>query len=106
MVPNLGCWSARAAPRCRLFRILLESHRRQLRQELAGESRIDEEEQTLGGMIDHDQFVELVANALGFALWAGVLSLISAGGHTFAPGPFLAHSVWESVARLVATTVR
>jgi hypothetical protein len=48
----------------------------------------------------------LVANALGFALWSGVLSLITAGGHTFAPGPFLAHTVWESVARLVSTSVR
>ncbi len=48
----------------------------------------------------------IVANALGFALWAGVLSLITAGGHTFAPGPFLAHAVWESVARLVSTSVR
>ena len=48
----------------------------------------------------------LLANALGFALWAGVLSLLGAGGQPFAPGPFLAHSVWEAVARTAALAVR
>jgi hypothetical protein len=47
-----------------------------------------------------------VANALGFTVWASVLSLLGAGGQTFAPGPFLAHAVWESVARNLAHTLR
>lgn len=48
----------------------------------------------------------LLANALGFALWAGVLSLLGAGGQTYAPGPFLAHSVWETVVRTASQTIR
>lgn len=39
----------------------------------------------------------LVANALGFLLWAGMLSLLATGSQPLAPGPFLAESVWEAV---------
>ena len=48
----------------------------------------------------------LVANTLGFGLWAGVLSLLGARGDVYAPGPFLAHSVWEIVARLASQAAR
>ena len=48
----------------------------------------------------------VLANGLGFGLWAGVLSLLGARGDVYAPGPFLAHSVWEIVARLTSQAVR
>jgi hypothetical protein len=48
----------------------------------------------------------VLANGLGLGLWAGVLSLLGARGDVYAPGPFLAHSVWEIVARLASQAVR
>ncbi|MFA7296030.1 MAG: hypothetical protein WC211_02450 [Dehalococcoidia bacterium] len=49
----------------------------------------------------------VLANLLGLTLWAGVLSLLGSGGNVYAPGPFLAHSVWEFVAtRLASQAVR
>jgi hypothetical protein len=48
----------------------------------------------------------LVANLAGFALWAGVLSLLATGSHPLAPGPFLAESVWEALADRAAALIR
>ena len=39
-----------------------------------------------------------LANLAGFALWAGVLSLLTTASQPLAPGPFLAESVWEAIA--------
>ena len=46
-------------------RILLQPHRRQLRQDEVGEPVVDVEPQAGGGMIERQQLVELVANAFG-----------------------------------------
>ena len=46
-------------------RIVLEAHRRQLGQELIGEPGVDEEPQPGRRVVDRDQLVELVADALG-----------------------------------------
>ena len=46
-----------------------------------------------------------VANALGFLLWAGVLSLLATGSQPLAPGPFLAETVWEAVVQQAPTIV-
>jgi hypothetical protein len=46
-------------------RIVLESHRGQLGQELLGEAGVDEEPQAGGGVVDRDELVELVADAFG-----------------------------------------
>ena len=40
--------------------------------------------------------------AVEMAMW----SLLGARGDVYAPGPFLAHSVWEIVARLASQAVR
>ncbi len=41
--------------------------------------------------------VALVANLAGFGAWAGVMSILSTAQQTFAPGPFLAESLWDAV---------
>ena len=46
-------------------RVVLESHRRQLRQELVGETGVDQEPQSGRRVVDDHQLVELVADALG-----------------------------------------
>ena len=46
-------------------RVLLEPQRRQLGQELLGEPGVDEEPQPGRRVVDDDQLVELVADALG-----------------------------------------
>ena len=46
-------------------RILLEAHRRQLGEELVGQTGVDDEPQAGGRVVDHEQLVELVADALG-----------------------------------------
>lgn len=48
----------------------------------------------------------LLANAMGFALWALTLSLLSTGGQPLGPGPFLAESVWEAVSAFAPTVVQ
>lgn len=40
----------------------------------------------------------ILANLAGFAVWALVLSLLATGDNQFAPGPFLAESLWDLVA--------
>lgn len=40
----------------------------------------------------------ILANLAGFAVWAIVLSLLATGENQFAPGPFLAESLWDLVA--------
>ncbi len=42
--------------------------------------------------------VALLANLTGFAVWAGVMSVLSSAQQQLAPGPFLAESVWEAIA--------
>ncbi len=42
--------------------------------------------------------VALTANLAGFAVWAGVMSVLSAAQQQFAPGPFLAESLWDAIA--------
>lgn len=39
----------------------------------------------------------LVANLAGFAVWVGVMSVLSNAQQQLAPGPFLAESVWEAI---------
>jgi hypothetical protein len=46
-------------------RIVLETHRRQLGQELVGQSGVDEEPEPDGGMVDDEQLVEFVTDAFG-----------------------------------------
>jgi len=40
----------------------------------------------------------ILANLAGFAVWAVVLSLLTTSNNQFAPGPFLAESLWDLVA--------
>jgi hypothetical protein len=40
----------------------------------------------------------ILANLAGFAVWAIVLSLLTTSNNQFAPGPFLAESLWDLVA--------
>jgi hypothetical protein len=40
----------------------------------------------------------ILANLAGFAVWAIVLSLLTTSRNQFAPGPFLAESLWDLVA--------
>jgi hypothetical protein len=40
----------------------------------------------------------ILANLSGFAVWAAVLSLLTTGDNQFAPGIFLAESLWDLVA--------
>ncbi len=40
----------------------------------------------------------ILANLAGFAVWAVVLSLLTTSDNQFAPGPFLAESLWDLVA--------
>lgn len=40
----------------------------------------------------------IFANLAGFAVWALVLSLLTTSSNQFAPGPFLAESLWDLVA--------
>ena len=40
----------------------------------------------------------ILANLAGFAVWAAVLSLLTTGDNQFAPGIFLAESLWDLVA--------
>lgn len=47
----------------------------------------------------------LAANLAGFAVWAGVMSLLSTSQQQLAPGPFLAESLWEAVAGFEAGPV-
>lgn len=49
--------------------------------------------------------VAAVANAAGFAAWAGTMSLLATGTDPLAPGPFLAESIWDAVARLALTSL-
>lgn len=39
----------------------------------------------------------LLANLAGFAVWVGVMSVLSSAQQQLAPGPFLAESVWEAI---------
>lgn len=43
------------------------------------------------------QGVAMVANLAGFGAWAAVMSLLTTSQNPFAPGPFLAESIWETV---------
>lgn len=40
----------------------------------------------------------ILANLAGFAVWAIALSLLTTSDNQFAPGPFLAESLWDLVA--------
>ncbi len=40
----------------------------------------------------------IFANLVGFLVWAVVLSLLTTSNNQFAPGPFLAESLWDLVA--------
>jgi len=40
----------------------------------------------------------IFANLAGFVVWAVVLSLLTTSNNQFAPGPFLAESLWDLVA--------
>ena len=46
-------------------RVVLEPHRRQLRQELVGQTGVDEEPQAGRRVVDHQQLVEFVTDPLG-----------------------------------------
>jgi hypothetical protein len=48
----------------------------------------------------------LLANATGFAVWALTLSVLTTSGNSLAPGPFLAESVWEAVAKFAPAVVQ
>jgi hypothetical protein len=40
----------------------------------------------------------LAANLAGFAVWAGVMSILSTAQQQLGPGPFLAESLWDALA--------
>jgi hypothetical protein len=40
----------------------------------------------------------LAANLAGFAIWVGVMSILSTAQQQLAPGPFLAESLWDAIA--------